>query len=394
MPHGAAWFVVAAAAVLSLPATTRGNDGAFGGNGSMLSPVSDTPISMASESIALTLGATHDEWTVVADYEFVNPTDRVVAVQMGFPESRCAPPEGMEELCVGGGGAFRGLQTKVRGVAVGHRVGQVRPSDPWAKSLGKVHLFDVSFAPREKVVVTHRYDYGVSSNNLGLRIRYLTRTGGLWSGPIGRARFTVELPFRPLGFAYDGEYTLVSYGYLPGAEHGERTRIVLEREGWRPTSDFGLAVVDSRVSSVVIERMGFDPANCSPLEDLEDADVLTDFAQELVSNGFREYWRTDELEECLRWAEAIHGAPIDDAAAAAQYYRKIAARDTDYGSLHEGRAVFVGLVADPLFDARRMSKAERVFVDAMRGELARRRRAARETGSSTPDCSESWTVRW
>lgn len=231
----APWIALSLALASLRPALA--NDGSFGGSGASLAPLASTPIRMVREDIAMELTGRPLAWSVTALYQFENPTDREVVVQMGYPETRCDPEEGD---CSGQGGQFRGLSTRVRGRRVQHRVGRVSAESSWAMELDRVHLFDVTFAPRERVRVEHRYTYDRSFTAvLGENVHYLTRTGSLWNGPIGEARFTVRTPDPPWLVEHPRVFPLVSWDRAVRKGRGV-TELVFEARNLRPTVDFDL----------------------------------------------------------------------------------------------------------------------------------------------------------
>jgi hypothetical protein len=228
-------------AMLAMPTTALANDGVFGGSGASLAPLESTPIRMVNEDIVLDLRGRPLAWNVTAIYEFENPTDAAVTVQMGFPEARCNPEEGD---CYGQGGRFRGLRTRVRDVPVRHRIGRVTSESPWAMELSRVHLFNVTFAPRERVRIEHRYTYDRSFTAvLGENVHYLTRTGALFAGPIEVARFTVRTPNPPLLVEHPRTFRMLSWDRGMDGRRGV-TELVFETRNWTPAEDFGLLLGD------------------------------------------------------------------------------------------------------------------------------------------------------
>jgi hypothetical protein len=225
---------------LSLVAVdAHANDSTFGGQGSELIPLQETRIRMASEEIVLERDA--KGWRVDARYVFENPTDETVKVEMGFPEQHCHPDE---DCWSSTSGHFQDLRTTVRGAAVGQRTGTVDRSHDWAPELGKVWLYSVEFAPRERVEIVHHYGYDPSGSVDGATIDYVTRTGKLWNGPIGKARFVVRTIDRPWMLEYPEEFVLVSVTEAPGGAHRGVTEIVFEMKEWTPVGDFALLMAN------------------------------------------------------------------------------------------------------------------------------------------------------
>lgn len=220
------------------------NDAVFGGDGADLAPIQETRVRMASEHIELDRRAVdrrmengrtarQQVWEVVASYVFENPTDRPITLTLGFPEDRLdddeSPPFGDRH-------AFRDLRITVAGQDVPHRIGTVRRAPrwaPWAGKLGRVHLFSVTFRPGPTPIV-HRYVMAVSYSNMTTSwLTYVTRTGALWNGPIGRARFTFRVPERPWSLVWPRSFATPTMRTLADG----RTEVAFEQTDWRPTQD-------------------------------------------------------------------------------------------------------------------------------------------------------------
>jgi hypothetical protein len=130
-------------------------------------------------------------FVVTAHYVFVNETDEFAPVQVGFPEIICSHDDGGD--CVDAG--FRDLVTRVNGQEVPLRKGKLKKSHEWAKHLGTVWLFDVTFAPRQETKIDHAYKVNPGGDVYqNVFTTYVTRSGATWAGSIGEARFTVRMP--------------------------------------------------------------------------------------------------------------------------------------------------------------------------------------------------------
>jgi hypothetical protein len=129
------------------------------------------------------------------------------------------------------------------------RVGRVGDEHEWAPRLGRVFLFDVTFPPNEEVEIVHRYRMHRSSFvETRDELFYVTRTGSLWSGPIGRARFTVRTPYRPGRLAFPQEYRVARFVERTG-DGGPVSEVVFEMRNWTPTHDLDLHLSDTYVIS-------------------------------------------------------------------------------------------------------------------------------------------------
>lgn len=220
----------------TLPAIA--NDATVGGQGADLVLLNETRIRMVSEEITLVQQrANETDWHVYARYIFENPTADSVVVQMGFPEKKHCEDEEYGDTY---DPRFRDLRTDINGVRVETRTGII-PENEWGFCLGNVYVFDVKFAPGERLEIHHGYAYTGSSNVMGIGVDYLTRTGSLWNGPIESATFRVSVLGIPVESFWPAEYNLVQRTINPSvSESGEdvRTEYVFQQKRWLPGTDF------------------------------------------------------------------------------------------------------------------------------------------------------------
>lgn len=230
------------ALLLSLTAPALANDGSFGGQGADLVPLQNQHVRMVREDIHLTLETPRkkDGWRVVATYTFENTAKTPVTVQVGFPERQCDPEEGE----CNGDGKFHDMKTTIRGKVVKHRLGKVGKQHTWAPALGRVFLYDVKFNPGETLQIVHTYRYGRSPDVMGESLSYVTRTGALWKGPIGNARFTIKMPYRPWSISFPKEYKLIEYTERLEGKSGVTT-IAFEQQNWTPKEDLDVQLQGS-----------------------------------------------------------------------------------------------------------------------------------------------------
>ena len=292
-------------ALLVAPAAVA-NDAVFGGQGVNLVPLEETRVRMLSEDILIEQVVNEDyetgafgsdvplRWRVQAVYHFENPSGEPVQLQMGFPERRCV------DGCWDRQGAFFGLVTTVRGRAVPQRVGQVSLDVSWSNNLGRVYVYDVGFAPHETVEIVHRYSFDKSGLRGGEYLRYVTQTGRLWAGPIGRARFTIRPLVRPWLLRAPPEYHVRSYTHVPvsprgGSTRRTRTEIVFEMEDWTPQEDLLLELIDEDLCGMR----------------LFDLDCML---PEVAHEAFR------RRPLCEAWVLARHGKPFEDPRLRRRFY--------------------------------------------------------------------------
>lgn len=228
------------AALLVIASSFRAdaNDAAYGGSAQALRPIHESRVQMVSENIVATLDD-EERFRVSATYVFRNASEEPVELQLGFPERCSWTLERMREY----GTAdvrplrFEDLRTWVDGEEAEVRVVDVAPGDspPDLQDLCRTHLIDTSIDAGASSVVRHTYAYFPTSGLYGTDFEYVTRTGALWSGPIGTATFTVRVPWWPS----DMRSTLAE----PTIEWGGRfAEVRVHARQWTPERDVQVSV--------------------------------------------------------------------------------------------------------------------------------------------------------
>jgi len=336
--------------LLGAPSTALANDASFGGEGADLAPIRETRVRMASEDIVIAQPAPGaDRWEVTATYRFENPTDEAVELTMGFPERHCAP----DDDC-GFDNRFTDLRTTVRGEPVAQRVAETDPDGEWVPDLGRVYLFDVRFAPGEAVEVVHRYRMGQSGSvDGGREVLYVTRTGALWAGTIGRARFTIRTYERPWRLSFPTEYRLARYVEAVHRGHG-RTEIVFEQRAWTPQRDLHVYLGHPFNG---LETFAGD-LDCPPPGG--DAERTREAVARIDP---------EDLAACRNAVFAAHGRPFSSAALRRFYYRPprtvpnpLGYPDLEFG----GDWTMIHFAPNPRWSPRLLTDAERRYVRAIR----------------------------
>lgn len=324
------------------------NDATFGGRGSDLLPLQETRVRMVSEDIVLELVPVRDAWQVTATYVFENPTDQAIKLQMGFPEERCRE----DQDCTPNAGLFQDLVTTVRGVPVEQREGRVSRAE-WAEQLGRVFLYDVTFAPRERVEIVHTYAYDRSTGVDWWGTTYLTRTGGLWGGPIGHARFTVRLREPVLYVIYPNVFALTRFAEEPSEAGGAKVELVFEARDWRPTVDFSVSFPSFSIVAMTDEGL------CQGIEgDLSDEELAPVLAS----------WSDRQLRACRNRLYSLHGYPFKDPALRAEAYGPPALPDWADPEVF----AIAPRPENPAFSPALLSAGERGWIDAIAAEEKRR----------------------
>lgn len=365
-------LVSLAAAFGVAPGTARANDGAFGGKGAALLPIKQTVVRMRSEEIEI---VQREEvarrgkalrysraFFVTARYRFENPSKSSVTLQLGFPETHCEP--GLE--CSSRvKGAFQNLRTLVRGVAVKHRIGRVSKSHRWAPRLGRVYLYDVRFAPGEKVEILHTYRFDRSPDVEGETVYYVTRTGALWNGPIGRARFTIRLPYRPYHLGFPKEFRLARYHERHYPKRNE-TEIVFEMRNWQPKGDLQLHLGNDQKTV----------ANCPAVTSFISAMEQNKKSNESYVARELAKVKTDELRLCRNMIYALHGYGFRDKRLRTYFYEpaRLSSSDAILAADRKGTFKFLRFMANPHFDKRLLTRDEQRYVAAIKDEEQRRKK--------------------
>jgi hypothetical protein len=344
---------------------TLANDFAYGGDGSNLMPLEKTPVRMVSETITIEHASLQHPnaqgWQVRAAYIFENPTAEPLTLKVGFPEFRCDENEGD---CAVEGNTFVELTTWVGGREVEMGEGKVSKRHEWSADLDRVHTFEVSFQPRQTQKVIHTYRFAGSSSVWAEHPSYVTRTGALWNGPIGRATFIFRTPTRPYGLTFPKEFQLARYVERLEGEQRKRyvTELVFEQREWVPRGDLELELHHRG-----LQLLGL---RC-PIMDMivEDSEGLTS-PDYYLWNELREL-SSEELRQCRNLPYAAHGYPFQDPALSELFY----------GTQENNGIMSFFSRENPEFTPAMLTGDEWIYIRTMK-----RVEAAREASCKTPPC--------
>jgi len=184
-------------------APAAANDGVFGGTGVHPMPMKTSAVRMVDEIVTLRLDPDKHAWNVRCSFIFENTTDEAVTLTIGFPfpthfdeHMEIAKPRDAKPLRVNEPLVWD-FATTVRGAPVRARHGkvEVNPDQP-DMEYDVAYLWEVTFAPRERVHIVNTYRHGVSAVVGGMHFaNYVLKTGSTWQGGrIGHARLSVEVP--------------------------------------------------------------------------------------------------------------------------------------------------------------------------------------------------------
>ena len=318
-----------AAITLSCVTPALANDAVFGGAGSDLVPIKQKNLKMVSEDIVIEEvgkknGWKYDHWEITATYTFENPTDQSITTQFGFPERMCDPESDCNSK-KGGQYTFFNMKTTVNGKRVKVKVGEVSSESSWAPELGRVHLFDVTIPAKKKTTVVHKYQMGLSGSFMQeTELLYVTKTGALWNGPIGSARFTIRTKQRPWGFGFPKTYNLESFTTKREGKKA-RTEIVFAMKDWTPTQDL-----------TVVLGADYMPFKGCP-SPLMFVDTVYDHEDKLDIERAKkelEELSTAQLRQCRNLVYARHGYTFKDKKLGEFFYehsKPTAAKETKWG---------------------------------------------------------------
>lgn len=361
------------------------NDGSFQGKGATVFPVKENRIKMVSEDIRLELKEnSYNEdprWHVDARYLFENPTNETITLQVGFPEYKC---DGDTD-CKAGDWSFYNLTTNVRGKFIAHRVAQATPNKNY-ENAGRVHLFDVTFKPRERVSITHNYFYKTSSYVDGKSLRYVTKTGALWNGPIGKATFTIIFPFRPFSLSFHESYKpLTVHHYQNSSSQKIGTKIIFQMNHWTPTEDLHLVYNGHQFSPQVMFENCPSSYEIKNLFTKYNSHTQMDEAlspQESLKKQKQLFAKIKNPALCRNLVYAIHGYSFKNPKWNNIFYKQPSFFESDnpytaqsYGftqPIIKKRYKHYGLSPNPFFSMNDLSTEEKKYTQLLKKEEERR----------------------
>jgi hypothetical protein len=349
------------------------NDATFGGRGTDLFPLQETRVRMVSEEVVLEEQAGL-AWHATATYRFSNPTRERVVVRVGYPETPCPTTSGCR-----GTGEFRDLVTEVRGVRVPMEVGRVGSGREWAQDVGRVHLFDLAFDPGETVTVVHRYDFDGSTSVDGREVHYLTRTGRLWNGPIGKARFVVRTLERPWGILFPDDYTLKTFAQARGAGGGPVTEMVFERSRWTPRQDLEVRLFNASAVGQCdpdLRRLGCPMSFLvGTFREAEDAGPLEEALRRLDDR---------QLRACREMVQAHRGYRFHEPDLRRLFYRPATRTACSMLDKDRGGCRCLAFAKDPGYKPELLAPDEAFWIEAIRREESRRRGGSPTAPAGSP----------
>ncbi len=356
--------------LLALPCTAIANDAEYGNYAGTPGPVKNDAISMVSEDI-LIQERTQGGWQVSSTYVFQNTTDKPVKLSMGFPEMSGDDPT-----------EFLEFKTTVKGEVVKVKTAKSAPFLKLGSApLGRVHLFDVDFLPGETVTVAHDYKMeGGGSVAIAIEktVQYVTRTGALWKGPIGRAQFTIRTHDVYELLAWSPEFKFKSLRHFV-IQKGVSTgmELVLENKDWTPkgdlvldlmTDDGGLQRKATGGECPELEKTDYRAFRDAPLAQKPDFLRVSDLAP----------YDAARLRLCRNWRYARYGYVFKDPKLNARFYGKVHVGKYPPGMEHiedfeASDRMLAPLMRDPDFSPAMLDAEDIFYLKALRTEEQRRR---------------------
>jgi hypothetical protein len=357
-------FLYLLGALLSV--ATRANDFEAGGSGAALAPVAASRLRRLTERVRLTdqsgpkadRWVVHRHWRAEVVYVFHNPTAEPIATMFAFPEDAICPEEEGDTRAPRDP-SFVALETWVRGVKVPTRT---IDRAPWSLSglcLGRLHAFDLTLAPDERVEVRHRYDFSAGGGiGIPAEVVYVTRTGALWDGPIGLAEFIVEPSSVPWGLSWPAEYRFVGFEEQLGTDgSGRLARYRFEARDWTPRQDFVVTLYDLARFPLTMEGVQL---SCPALS------MMTLDAQQQATAGLDDA----TLALCRNLPYARHGFPFRRADLREALYRDFAVVPDAPVDQADQQAVRVG-APNPFYSDALLDEEDRAYLAAIAAAQAR-----------------------
>ncbi len=257
--------------------------------------------------------------------------DLVVTVKVGFPELSCGGDSPCPEDHPY---SFHDLQTTVRGTSITHTVGALAEhvdKKMWFDKLDRIHLFEVTFKPKETLEIRHTYRHKLSEYVEGYEAHYVTRTGVLWAGPIGKARLTIKTPWPhhyvafPENFELVGRTETLAKKTLPGGLKTTWTH-VFEMTDWTPKEDlyilFGNYMERGPQQCAAVDEVSWSRQKLEKTlkSETPDKKELAARVDEEIRREHFEKLSDEELRQCRNYPYALHGYSFKDEKLHAYFY--------------------------------------------------------------------------
>ena len=343
------------------------NDFEAVGLASGLAPVEPSRIRMVGERVVLTQWA--KDWQADATYVFQNPTAGPIATVFAFPEGCPFAEKNGNVTGYYTNPQFRDLTTRVRGQPVATRLIEQRPWQGLELCIGRVHAFDISLAPNERVEVRHRYRF---SSGMGIgfeEVRYITRTGALWNGPIGSAEFVVSPRTAAHGLSWPEDFRFAGFEERLGdADEPGRIAYRFAAKDWTPKQDFVVALHGWPLASSLATEKGIK-LPCPDAAQITSGDPATDSAPDPGADEMLAALTEADLALCRNLPYARHGYPFQRPELRATFDREVEVPGDEDGP---SRRRFRLGAANPFYSDALLDDTDRAYLAAIQREQDRR----------------------
>lgn len=342
-----------------------GNDFEAEGLASGLAPVTASRIRMVTERVVLTQGA--EDWQADATYVFHNPTAEAITTTFAFPEG--CPRSEVDDGGTYSDPQFRDLTTRVRGQPVQTRLVEQQPWPGVGLCIGRVHAFDLTLAPQERVEVRHRYRFSTGTGIGLVEVQYITRTGALWNGPIGSAEFIVAPRTTALGWSWPDGLRFVGFEERVGKEDDPgRILYRFAATDWAPKQDFVIDLHGWPLTTLLAAETGIK-LRCPDAATVIREDPAADSTPEPETLEQIQALSDADLALCRNLPYVRHGYPSQRADLRAFFDLEVAVPDDADGPSY--RRFRLGAV-NPFYSDALLDATDRAYLAVIRREQERR----------------------
>lgn len=200
-------------------------------------PVQNHAVRMLSEEVKMFPAEKQNEINesvqVNANFIFENLSDKKIEMKMGFPFFLSDNPRGFKSW-------IQGQPVKVEKRPMGGK-GEIVLQHERSGYILHMYVWDISFAPHEKKEVKVEYvgGWGNALTPAEFYFIYVTETGALWSGTIGKADIYLKLSSADMKMLNNPNYKLRASpsGYVLKGDQLE-----WHFENWKPKDNIGVVI--------------------------------------------------------------------------------------------------------------------------------------------------------
>jgi hypothetical protein len=265
--------------LLSLVVSSAGADGVavelIAGN--TVVPVQNDNIRMVSEEVRIS-----DDTKVVADFTFENLSENQVAIKMGFPVTPGTGTNLKFKAWV------QGRPVKVDQRQMGGK-GELVLKDEISGFTLDMFVWDISFQKKERIQVRVEYDGEWGSDPRTYpeqNFVYITKTGALWHGNIGKADFYMKLPIIVIRELAE-KNTKLKLNIKPSGYIFKNNQIEWHFLNWKPSEDIEVSLLEEAPTGN------------------EAAQSLAQYFKDKTYEGNKRHYTTNDIEYKFIWGDRI-----------------------------------------------------------------------------------------